>query len=247
LPALAPATPIRLPPPSSPALAVFTQTAAPGLAKTRLIPLLGGLGAAELHAAMVADTLRKVAALPADIARHMFVARAPLRGMPENFTWRRQRGKDLGERLQNALHVLLRHHPSVVVIGTDSPLLAPRVLREAFADLEKSDAVLGPSLDGGYYLLGLRRYHMGLFRGVRWSSADTFQDMLRNLEERGYSCKVLEPCGVLDQPAEVIRLRSTLKSNPSVRRLAPATWKFLQSRGEVIQALPGFQYMPPAE
>ena len=225
-----PSAPIQFTPPPEPvpALAVFTRTAAPGLTKTRLIPLLGARGAAALHAAMVADTLRKVESLPAEIARYVVFARAPIAGLPPHFIVRRQSGRDLGERLEQSFRALLRQHQSAVVIGTDSPLLPPRVLRAAFKELRISDAVLGPSLDGGYYLIGLRRQTPGLLRDVRWSTPYAYEDTLGNFVQHGYSCSVLEPCGDVDLPADVVRLKDTLRQDARARRLAPATWKFLK-------------------
>lgn len=212
-----------------PALVVFTRTAARGLVKTRLIPLLGALGAAGLHAAMVADTLRKVKPLPTAIARYIFFARAPIAGLPPEFIVRRQRGSDRGVRLQHAFHVLLRQHMSVVVIGTDAPLLPTRLLRVAFEKLRSSDAVLGPSSNGGYYLIGLRRCNRRLFHDIRWSTSDAFSDARRNFAHHEYSCAVLEPCADVDAPADVGQLVVRLRHDAPARRLAPATWKFLKS------------------
>lgn len=227
------------------ALAVFTRSASPGRTKTRLIPLLGAQGAAGLHAALVRDTLRKVDSLSPAIARYVFLACPPARagkrgqagpalaGLPARFRLLRQRGRDLGQRLQNAFRILLRHYSRVVVIGTDSPLLAPRVLREAFRELQVCDAALGPCRDGGYYLIGLRRLDAGLFQGVGWSTAHAFRDTLSSLLRRGYSCSVLEPCGDVDRPADVAQLKAALRRESSARRRAPAAWRFLQLRGEV--------------
>lgn len=224
------------------ALAVFTRSASPGGTKTRLIPLLGAQGAAALHAALVRDTLRKVDSLPPLIARYVFLAcprgqaGPALSGLPAQFRLLCQRGRDVGQRLQNAFRVLLRHYSRVVVIGTDSPLLAPRVLREAFAELQVCDAVLGPCPDGGYYLVGVRRLDADLFRGVRWSTAQAFRDTLSNLLRRGYSCSVLERCGDVDLPVDLVRLQAALSHEVSARRLAPATWKFLQLGEKVRMA-----------
>lgn len=218
------------------ALAVFTRAASPGRTKTRLIPLLGAQGAAALHTALVRDTLRKLACLPPPIARYVFLACPPrqtgpaLAGLPPEFRLLRQRGRDLGQRLQNAFRILLRHHSRVVVIGTDSPLLPPGVLREAFAELQVCDAVLGPCPDGGYYLIGLQRFDASIFRGIRWSTAHAFRDTLSNLLRRGYSCSVLEPCGDVDRPADVVQLQAVLRRESSARRLVPATWSYLRSQ-----------------
>jgi hypothetical protein len=116
----------------------------------------------------------------------------------------------------------------VVVIGTDSPLLPPRVLREALRELRVCDAVLGPCPDGGYYLVGLRRLTRGLLRGVRWGRASAFRDTLRNLLAVGYSCSILEPCSDVDVPRDVRWLEGQLASSKASRRLAPSSWRFLK-------------------
>lgn len=151
----------------------------------------------------------------------------------------RQRGADPFERLQNVFCRLLRRHPGAVVIGTDSPTMPPRLLREAIRELRVSDAVLGPCPDGGYYLIGLRgpsreALH-GIFRGVYWGSAFAFRDTLRNFLRRNFSCSVLEPWADVDRPQDVRRLRRELARSDAARRLAPATWRFLKGRAAGLE------------
>jgi len=217
----------------TPAIAIFARIPLPGKAKTRLIPLLGSRGAAELHAALIRDTLRKVQALSGRVARYLFVAGLPTPVAPARFTLARQCGAGLGERLENAFRKLLHRHPCAVVLGTDSPLLPPRILREALRELRICDAVLGPCPDGGYYLIGLRRPRAsgmpgGMFRGIRWGTASAFGDTLRNLLRRGYACSILEMCGDVDTPEDVRRLKRELAHSRTARRLAPAAWRFLK-------------------
>lgn len=125
----------------------------------------------------------------------------------------------------------------MVVIGTDSPLLTPRILRLALDELRVCDAVLGPCPDGGYYLIGLRARadqnmralgRRGVFARVRWGSAFAFRDTLRNLVRSGLSCSVLEPLGDVDRPPDWRRLARELARSPVARRLAPATWLFVK-------------------
>jgi rSAM/selenodomain-associated transferase 1 len=231
------------------AIAVFARTPIPGHTKTRLIPFLGGHGAAELQASLLRDSLRKVLALPPNLTRYLFVAgrrssllsiesllerlgqeqsgRHPPRGRIRVI---RQRGADLGKRLDLAFRILLRQHAKVVIIGTDSPLLAPGHLRLAFRELRVVESVLGPCPDGGYYLIGLRQISRGLFGGVRWSSSFAFRDTLRNILRQGWSCAVLPLVQDVDHPPDLKRLETELKRSKSARRLAPATWRFLRSR-----------------
>jgi hypothetical protein len=223
-----------------PAVGVFARAPIAGQAKTRLIPLLGPQGAAGLQAALVSDTLRKVAALKGSIQPYLFWTEksTAFSGTVWDASFRilRQQGEDLGERLQNAFRRLLLLHPSCVVIGTDSPLIPPRILRQALDELRTCESVLGPCPDGGYYLIGLRRLAdqrklHGIFRSVRWSTAFAFRDTLRNLLRLDLSCSVLEGYADVDLPRDLQRLRKDLSRNPAARRLAPATWGFLKTSG----------------
>jgi len=233
-----------------PAVGIFARIPRAGQAKTRLSPILGLEGAARLQAALIADTLRKVAALKRCARPYLFLASDSIgRGristaavLPEpcrtliqtgKFCLVRQQGEDLGERLQNAFRTLLRRHPSCVIIGTDSPLFPARVLGQAFGELRATESVLGPCPDGGYYLVGLRRpadpgLFDEIFQHVRWSTAFTFHDTLGNLLRQGLSCSVLPTYEDVDLPADLQRLKRALSRDRTARRLAPAAWKFLK-------------------
>jgi hypothetical protein len=236
-------------------MAVFARVPIAGHAKTRLIPLLGSQGAAGLQAALISDTLRKVAGLKGCVQPYLLLtgnsitlgrshAEAIFReqscALPHisEFSVMRQQGRGLGERLDNAFRRLLRLHPSCLVIGTDSPLLPARILRQALGELHACESVLGPCPDGGYYLIALRRparpgMLRGIFSRVRWSTAFAFSDTLRNLLRLGLSCSVLEECADVDLPRDLDRLEKDLSRNRTARRLAPATWNFL--KGSVVR------------
>ena len=220
----------------SPAVAIFARLPELGRGKSRLWPLLGLEGAAHFQAALMSDAVRKAASLRG-IAPYLFIlANGPVgfafRGKDQarnpNYTLLMQQGADLGERLERAFHRLLRQHCRVLVIGTDSPELSPRILRQALDELRWCDAVLGPCPDGGYYLIGLRRFERGLFGGVRWGTAFALRDTLRNLVEHHFSCSVLEPLRDIDRPADFRRLSERLTLRPQLRRWAPATWSFVR-------------------
>jgi len=273
-----------------PAIAVFARAPVAGQAKTRLIPLLGPQGAAGLQAALISDTLRKVAALRGRVQPYLFLtghsisfhraavrASRPLsrerlapalegsrnprfwgprsflkpvdmrnsnRNARATFSWApacigefhiiRQQGKDLGERLENTFRRLLLLHPSCVVIGTDSPLIPARILRQALRELHTCESVVGPCPDGGYYLIALRRsvgpgMLRGIFRSVRWSTAFALRDTLRNLLRLDLSCSVLGGYADVDLPGDLQRLKKNLSRNRAARHMAPATWTFLKT------------------
>jgi uncharacterized protein len=215
------------------AVVVFARAIAPGKTKTRLIPALGPDGAAEFHRALVSDTLRKVAKLKGDSARYVFMAGGslPREILLPPFEFRQQQGSGLAQRLGRAFTQLLRRHSQVVIIGTDSPQLAPATLRLALAELRTTDAVLGPCPDGGYYLIGLRRTCPGLFSGLRLGTEFAYADTLASLLSHGFSCSVLDPCPDIDRPEDLAALKRFLIHNPSKRRLMPHTWGFLSKMG----------------
>lgn len=214
---------------SIPAVAVFARAPIPGKTKTRLIPALGPDGSAEFHRALLMDTLGKVAAMKSQATRYLFVTgnKIPEDIVPRVFQSQRQKGRDLDQRLEHAFTQLLQQHTRVIIIGTDSPMLAPAMLRIALEEMRTTDSVLGPCPDGGYYLIGLRRTIRGLFAGIRMGTQFAFQDTLTNLLTHGFSCSVLESCPDIDHPSDLLNLVESLVRNPGARRRVPQTWRFL--------------------
>ncbi len=218
-----------------PALAIFGRAPTAGKAKTRLIPLLGARGAAELQTALVSDTVRKTNPLCKRVSRYFFLAglNFPAFLSRGDYTLVRQQGSNLGERLERAFRRLLRRHARAVVVGTDTPLLSPRILLAALGELEVCDAVLGPCPDGGYYLIGLRRPTQRivekLFRDIRWGTTFAFRDTLGNFLRSDLSCSVLETLADVDRPADVRRLKRELALDRGMRGVAPATSNFLKN------------------
>lgn len=215
----------------TPALAIFARTPVPGRVKTRLIPLLGSSGAAHFQAALISDTVGKVDGVGRPAARYFFYTGRdrPAPNSLRGCVVKRQEGRDLGERLARAFRQLLRRHSQVVVMGTDSPALSPRLVRQALAELRICDAVLGPCPDGGYYLVGLRRLKAGIFGRIRWGTRSAFRDTLRNLLRAGFSCSILEAVGDVDRPEDLERLQRELVRSSAARRLAPSVWRFLKN------------------
>jgi rSAM/selenodomain-associated transferase 1 len=163
---------MTLKPHSNDVLAIIAKEPVPGAAKTRLIPALGAGGAARVAAAMLADTVAVARTVGAsswlcytpDAARQRFARIAP------GFTLLPQRGADLGDRLAACLRHLLHAHPAggarAAIIGADTPHLPAALCQQAFALLDHADLVLGPALDGGYYLVAARALWPELFVGV---------------------------------------------------------------------------------
>ncbi len=209
-----------------------------GRAKTRLIPLLGPSGAAELQQALIADTTAKASRLRQRVAKWLFVAGGKLTGLRARAGWRvsAQHGRDLGERLERAFVRLLLSHSRVVVIGTDSPLLTPRLLQMALSELRSCDAVLGPCPDGGFYLVGLARRARGLFKGARLGTRHAFRDVQKAILARGFSCAILPEIPDIDRPRDLKEFQREVEKEPSLRMFAPALWNFLGAQASRLHA-----------
>lgn len=213
-------------------LAIFAKAPVAGEVKTRLLPHLIPEQAAELHRAFVLDTLTRLQSLQ---GVQQFVACHPSSSEPffkqiaqdYKIGLIDQVGNDLGERMSHAVKTLMTdNHQKVVLIGTDSPTLPLFYLESAFESLEHQPVVLGPSQDGGYYLIGLTRWIPELFEGVSWSTDRVFKLTLDKVRRLGLQCLVLPEWFDVDDLSGLRALSDQLNPNPD---LAPHTWKFLQS------------------
>jgi uncharacterized protein len=170
-----------------PTLIIFTREPVAGETKTRLIPRVGAGNAAALAHAFTLDALAKAQNLrvpiviagsaPGDARRASY-----FRTLARRFdaVLVDQGGGDLGARMARALAPLC--DAGAVLIGTDTPSLPPKLLARNVALLRRTRVVLGPSLDGGYYLVGVRGPLPDIFRGIRWGSAQVLAETIRRLK-----------------------------------------------------------------
>ena len=210
--------------PASRTLIVFTRLPEPGRTKTRLIPALGAEGAAELQRAMSVHTLIRARRAARNLRLTLEVHHAG--GEPEAFhdwlgpdlSYRPQAAGDLGQRMAEACSTALADGASsVVVVGTDCPELDEAVLDQAFAELERSDVVLGPARDGGYYLIGLRRAHPELFEGISWGTETVLAETLAAAARMGLEVGRLATLSDVDLPEDL----SIWESAGSARAATP--------------------------
>lgn len=204
---------------AAPGVAVFARAPAPGRAKRRLVPALGEEGAAELQRRMTERIV--AAAVEAGIGavslwctpdcRHpSFQA---LRARHPALRLRAQRGNGLGERMAAAMREMLHHHPFTLLAGSDCPALGKAELRRTARWLaEGADAVLVPALDGGYVLIGLRRFEGSLFEEMAWGTGRVLVTTRRRLAGLGWRWRETEPLPDIDRPADLLRLEPDLVS-----------------------------------
>ena len=218
------------------AVILFTRVPLPGKTKTRLLPRLSPEQCARLHSAFLRDIAHTCAQLP---RCRLLLCRAPegdpavltqlLPGLPPPLL---QQGETLGERMDHALRQGLASGPqSCLLIGADLPEVSIGHLEEAFRLLEDNDAVLGPTDDGGYYLVGVRRPQPALFRVSGYGGSTVLEQTLSAAASAGLRCALAPPCADVDEPADLDALARRLAGRPGqcphTRRLL-AEWGLLK-------------------
>ena len=201
-----------------------------GKVKTRLGESIGHEETAQLYTYFLKDTVEKIKRLGVPF----FIYYSPEEKKEEfecllgnNLTYVPQRGIDLGERLYNGFKKSLRMgHPSAIALASDTPDLPESILVEAGEKLRDFDSVIGPSSDGGYYLIGLRNHAMihNLFQGIVWSTETVFTETMKKIETEQISCYILEPWKDIDQADDLKQLLSS--EDPVFHR--SFTWKYME-------------------
>ena len=199
------------------AVAIMAKAPRTGEVKTRLCPPLSAEEAAELYRCFLLDKIEQVRALrgaqPA-IAYTPVEGKAVFEELAPGFALVPQQGADLGARLANSFDRLFAEgYAAVLLIDSDTPTLPTGFLRRAL-DLvatPRIDLVLGPSEDGGYYLIGLRAPHRELFEAIAWSTAQVLPETVRRAEAKGLEAARLPPWFDVDTPADLERLRASLE------------------------------------
>ena len=197
--------------PRDTSVCIFFKPPIAGAVKTRLIPQVGSNGAAALAKAFFRDTWDAVASLEwaIPILASAGLLNPDLLPGPKPITWLQGKG-DLGARLERILGKALEITPLAIVVGTDSPGMPTRLFHQAHDALQEADAILGPCDDGGFYLLGLRRYIPGVLTDISWSEATTFEQTWQRLIDAGLNPKRLEPWYDVDRPEDLDRLQGDI-------------------------------------
>jgi uncharacterized protein len=186
------------------ALVIFAKAPIPGQVKTRLSPPLTPDEAATLHGSFVLDTLERTKAavtkLKLPIDRYLACAPSSTHVFFKILEERQgvklidQVGANLGARMNQAFTTLFAQgYRQVVLIGADVPTLPIDHVKQAIASLENHDLVLGPALDGGYYLIGLKRMAPGLFTDMPWSTDQVLRLTQEKAATIGLKASLIQP------------------------------------------------------
>ncbi len=209
------------------ALIVFAKIPAPNEVKTRLTTLLTPEEAAELYEAFLLDALEIYEQIECDV--RLYLSPSELRVPPVladcGASLHTQVGDGLGKRMAAAFaETFVEGYEKAVVIGTDHPTLPPSFVEQAFLGLDERYSIsIGPSEDGGFYLLGMNEFYPQLFQEMSYSHDRVFEDTMDRASGLRASLYVLPMWYDVDTPDALVRLASDLGDSslslPRTRRV----------------------------
>ena len=217
------------------ALILFAKDPVEGRVKTRLGSLLDPKTTLNLYLCFLDDSIAKIHAV-AKVDRFIGVASEPQTGYFENLSYHPparlfvQEGEDLGQRMHRAFEDRFQEgYQRVVIIGSDSPTLPTAYIEQALQS--EKEVVIGPSTDGGYYLIGMRGMVTELFAGIDWGTGRVLADTLKALQEQGVPAGLLPVWYDVDLPEDLRFLKTHLEWMAHAGlKTGLATFKFLNQR-----------------
>lgn len=214
------------------AIIIMAKAPLAGTVKTRLQPFLSAEQCAQLAACFLRDTINKAKTLKIQL----IIAYSPAgeidyfrRWADEKTSFVEQKGGNLGEKMFSAFQfAFARKTEALVMIGTDSPTFPAGFIEQAFELLETdSDAVLGKTEDGGFYLLGLRKLDEKIFEAVEWSSPKAFEQVRENIMNLSWRLSEVPRWYDIDEAKDLEQLKNEFLNNKNAPRRAPQTFEWI--------------------
>lgn len=176
--------------------------------KTRLSPILNDSQRSELHLAMWHDIFTEALRLSGTDIYLYWTGSGEIDSfksyIPSSFSLVKQAGKNLGERMSFAMRDMFSlGYGRAVIIGSDIPCVRAENIAAAFMALDESDAVIGPSDDGGYWLIGMRKYIPEAFSLSSWGGSDVLGKTIALLNEHGMTCATADSLNDIDTPEDI--------------------------------------------
>lgn len=191
------------------AVVIMAKSPLKGDVKTRLSPALDERERRELYTELLNGTVERLRNIR---GTDTLIACSPA-GSSDFFTscyglpCFEQVGADLGLRLSNAfMHIFNSGYKRAVVVGSDIPGLNASIAADALNSLRETDLAIGPSTDGGYYLIGLMKPRPELFQSIPWSTSEVLKATLSKAHEMNLSMELLEILDDVDTPEDLKRL-----------------------------------------
>jgi rSAM/selenodomain-associated transferase 1 len=213
------------------ACVIVAKAPEPGKAKTRLVPRLSPEDAAALYAGFLLDAVQLALGLHWERVSliHPHGCGAALATLvPPDVELVEQPGQGLQAALSYAFehHIQSERFDRVVLIGSDNPTLHLEPIETACRALDRADVSIGPTSDGGYYLLGMRQFHRALFEDIEWSTPRVHAQTVGQAERLGLRVETVQRWFDVDGPADLDRLQRELGASPP--SVAPHTRRALE-------------------
>ncbi len=169
-----------------------------GNVKTRLAKTIGDEAALRVYNNLLDYTEKVVTSVNAE--KHIYFTHKPIDSDPMSTmsNIRMQTEGDLGERLDAAITEVIKQQSKVIVIGSDCPEITSDIIDDAFSKLDISDVVLGPTHDGGYYLIGMNGYYPDIIKDISWSTAEVLTQTISKVQKNNLLYTLLETKSDLD-------------------------------------------------
>ena len=180
------------------AIIIFIKNPVAGKAKTRLAKDVGDDTALAIYKSLLNYT--RVTSLLVSAKRYLFYGGEILNDEwdESSFVKKLQSGSDLGERMSNAFTDVLQEHSKVIIIGSDCPQLDLITISEAYQALDDHDFVIGPSQDGGYYLIGMKELNADVFNDISWSTDTVCSQTIEKIKASNKTYNLLSKLSDVD-------------------------------------------------
>ncbi len=201
------------------ALIIFTKFPHPGKVKTRLAATIGHEKAIKFFKVCAENIFNIAHGLNKSIETYLFYQstknlQAIKKWIGKEFTFLPQSGGDLGNKMTKAFEKVFEKGKSkAIIVGTDIPDIDSNLLRDAFKALDSHDIVIGPSYDGGYYLLGMKKFIPGLFVNIEWSTDSVYNSTVKIINNLNYNYFELPRLHDVDTEMELLNWLNTPGGN----------------------------------
>ncbi len=197
---------------------IFLRYPKKGKVKTRLASTIGNTKATKIYKIIAENTVDEIKRIQ-NCNKYIFYSVEDEKDLikqwlGKRFFYSHQEGTDLGERMKNAFAKVFGHGAEkVIIVGTDIPELNSAIINKTIIDLEKFDTVIGPSDDGGYYLLGIKKINNKLFENIEYSTDKVFNETINKIAKSAMSYELLKNLDDIDTEEDLFNWLNKTKNN----------------------------------
>jgi len=178
---------------------LFMKTPVPGKVKSRLAKDIGDEKAASLYSGILKHCISEC--VNSGFETLLYANEDPSNFLKEaslELNFKIQRGKSIGEKMSVAFEEESDGENAIILVGSDIPGINSRLLESAVEGLSTHDIVLGPAMDGGYYLIGMKKYYPEVFENIKWSSSSVLGSTIDRINNQGLTYILLEELRDID-------------------------------------------------